>query len=45
MVEAAGSEIALEHRDKVQKAVADQQIVFRGELLPARAESTDEAAE
>ena len=33
----------MEHRDKVQKAVDMQKIVFRGELLPKRAAEGEEA--
>ena len=45
VIDSAGAELAVEHRDKVQKAVADQLIVFRGELLPQRDVEEVEGAE
>ena len=35
---AGGAEVAINHREKVQKAVDMQKILFRGEMLPQRAE-------
>ena len=36
MLDASNADLAIEHRDKVQKAVDMQKIVFRGELMPER---------
>ena len=45
VLDSPGKEIAIEHSEKVKRAVQDQQIVFRGEMLPQRTESTDESEE
>ena len=45
VLDSPGKEIAIEHSEKVKRAVQDQQIVFRGEMLPQRTESTDESGE
>ena len=37
ILDAIDTAIAAEHRDKVKRAVDQQQIVFRGEMLPTRA--------
>ena len=41
MLDADTAELAIEHREKVQKALDMQKIVFRGEMLPDR--SAEEA--
>ena len=45
VLDSPDKEIAMEHSEKVKRAVQDQQIVFRGEMLPQRTESTDESGE
>ena len=45
VLDSPDKEIAIEHSEKVKRAVQDQQIVFRGEMLPQRTESTDESGE
>ena len=41
IIEAPNAQLAIEHRDKVQRAVDAQKIVFRGELLPERAQDKE----
>ena len=43
VLDAGNAELAIDHRDKVQKAVSSQKIVFRGEMLPEQ--ETKEGAE